>query len=185
MLKELKRWLRNERQDRTIFDVVVYGSAVKSKDFPSDIDIAVLFIKGTLKERLSKIQSIKKKIKLPNRIDIKGILLEELFQEQFFARSGILLEGISIFDDKPFAHKIGFEGWAMFVYSLRNKTHAQKVKFNYLLRGRSVIGLIKKFEGKHLSPGIILIPIKNSIIFEDIFKSHKIDYSKKNILLER
>src|SRR3989338_8909452 len=101
MLKELKKYLKNYKKDKNIFDIVVYGSGVKGKAVPNDIDIAVIFKEGSLKERLAKIQSIKKKIKLGKNIDIKGIVWEEMFQEQFFARSGIFLEGISLFDGKP------------------------------------------------------------------------------------
>ncbi|MBI2522799.1 nucleotidyltransferase domain-containing protein [Candidatus Woesearchaeota archaeon] len=185
MLKELKNYLRNEKKDRAIFDIVVYGSAVKGKTSPLDVDIVVIFRGGTLKERLAKIQSIKKYIKPGKNIDIKGILLEELFQEQFFARSGIFLEGISIFDGVPFSHKISFEGYAIFIYNLQNKSHTEKVKFNYVLSGRNDLGMVKRLEGKHIAPGVIQIPIKNSMEFEEVLKRHNINYSKKNFLIER
>ena len=184
MLKELKKYLKPEKQDKTILDIVVYGSAVKGKTVPRDFDIIVIFREGTLKERLTKIQSIKKNIKL-EKIDIKGILWEELFQEEFFARSGIFLEGISLFDEKPFSHKVGFEGFTLFVYDLRDKSHTEKVKFNYVLSGRKGAGIVKMLEGKHLAPGIIQIPIKNSLEFEEILKMHNISYSKKNVLIQR
>ena len=185
MLKELKKYLRNYKKDKNIFDIVVYGSAVKGRAMPNDIDIVVIFREGNLKERLAKIQSIKKNIKLEEKIDIKGILWEELFQEQFFARSGIFLEGISLFDGKPLSHKISFEGFVIFIYNLREKSHTEKVKFNYVLSGRKDLGMVKRLEGKHLAPGIIEMPIKNSVEFEEVLKKHNINYSKKNLLIER
>ena len=184
MLKELRHWLKHEKQDRSIFDIVLYGSAMKGASSPNDLDIIVIFREGTLSERLSKIQSLKQKIKLSQKIDIKGILLGELFQESFFARSGIFFEGISIFTGKPFAYKIGFVGRTLFSYTLRDKSHAQKVKFDYLLSGRGGIGLIKKFDGKHLGPGIVLIPSRHCLKFEEIMKRNQIEYSKNNILIE-
>lgn len=185
MLKKLKKYLKPKKQDKTIFDIVVYGSAVKGKTMPRDFDIIVIFREGTLKERLTKIQSIKKNIKLEKKIDVKGILWEELFQEEFFARSGIFLEGISLFDEKPFSHKVGFEGFTIFMYNLQDKTHTEKVKFNYILSGRDDIGIVKMLEGKHLAPGIIQIPIKNSLEFEEVLKRHNINCSKKNLLIQR
>ena len=185
MLKELKKYLKSEKTDKTIFDIVLYGSAAKGKTKPADIDIIVIFRSGTLKERLQKTQSIKQKIKLEKNIDIKGILWEELFQEQFFARSGIVLEGISLFDEKPFSHKIDFEGFVFFIYGLRNKSHTEKVKFNYVLSGRKDIGMVKRLEGRHIAPGVIQIHIKNSIEFEDVLKRHNISYSKQNCLVQR
>lgn len=184
MLKELEKSLKNEKQDPTIFDIVLYGSSVKSSVSPKDIDIAVIFKEGNLKERLSKIQEIKKKIKTDKNIDIKGILLEELFQKEFFGRSGILLEGISLFDGKSIASKLSFQGVVIFMYNMKDKNHTQKVKFNYILSGRSDEGVIKKLDGKHISPGVVQIPIKNSLEFEDVLKMHKINYSMKRVLVE-
>ncbi len=185
MLEELKKCLKSELKDRGIFDIVVYGSLVKNKENPNDIDILVIFNEGNLKERLNKIQSIKSKIKTKEKIDIKGILWQELFQDEFFARSGIFLEGISIFTGKPFAERIDFNGFAIFVYNLTNKSHADKVKFNYVLSGRKSEGLIKGLEGKHPAPGVIEIPIKNSLEFENVLKKNNISYFKKEVLIKR
>ena len=185
MLKELKKSLNPEKSDDMIFDIVLYGSVAKGKTHPEDIDIIVIFRKGTLRERLQKIQSIKQKIKLEKKIDIRGILWEELFQEQFFARSGIILEGISLFDGKPFSYKIDFEGFMLFIYDLRDKSHTEKVKFNYVLSGRKDVGMVKRLEGKHVAPGVIQIPIKNSVEFEEVLKRHNINYSKQNCLIQR
>ena len=183
MLKKLEKWLKIEQQDQSIFDIVVYGSSVKGKSRPKDIDILVIFTEGTLKERLTKIQAIKKKIPLVN-IDLKGIVWHELFEETFFARSGIFLEGISVFDGKPFSSKIGFSGFSLFTYHLEDKSHTEKVKFNYVLSGRGREGMVKKLEGEHVAPGTVLIPIRNSLEFEDVLGMHKIPYRKRNILVE-
>lgn len=185
MLEELKKCLKTELKDKGIFDIIIYGSLVKNKEDPNDIDILVIFNEGNLKKRLDKIQSIKHKIKRKEKIDIKGILWQELFQEEFFARSGVFLEGISIFTGKPFAERIDFNGFAIFVYNLTNKSHAEKVKFNYILSGRKSEGLIKNLKGKHLAPGVIEIPIKNSLEFEDLLKKNNIRYFKKEVLVKK
>jgi predicted nucleotidyltransferase len=183
MLTELKNSLKSEVKDKNIFDIVLYGSVAKGKLNPRDVDIAVIFKSGNLKERLDKIQKIKQKINLKN-IDIKALLLEELFQEEFFARSGIFLEGVSIFSGEIFAKKIGFKGWMLFIYNLKGKTHTEKVKFNYLLSGRNSSGIIDKLKGKQISPGAVHIPIINSLEFENILNLHKISFIKKGILVQ-
>jgi len=185
MLKELEKLLGNEKKDHTIFDIVLYGSSVKGATTPRDLDIAVLFREGTLKERLSKIQGIKKRITVLNKnVDIKGILLEELFQKEFFGRSGLIIEGISLLDRKSIASKLSLKGFVLFTYRLKDKTHTQKVKFNYILSGRNGEGIVKKMEGEHVSPGTVIIPINRSLEFEDVLKTHTIDYSKKRVLVE-
>ena len=185
MLKELKKWLNKEKNDETIFDIVLYGSSVKGKTKPNDLDILIIFKEGKLKDRLEKSQQIKKKITFDGKIDIKNILWEELFKEELFARSGIFLEGISIFDNKPLAKKIGFESYSLFIYNLKDKNHNEKVKFNYILSGRNSEGIIKKLSGKHLAPGVVQIPINNSLEFEEVLKKSNINYSKNNILVEK
>ena len=101
MLKKLKKCLESEKKDKSIFDIVVYGSAVKGKDTPRDLDIAVIFLEGNLRARLDKLQQIKSRLKpLKLELDLKQITLKELFSSNFLARTGIMLEGISIFRNK-------------------------------------------------------------------------------------
>tara|TARA_Y100000310_G_C20395645_1_gene674973 strand:- start:70 stop:627 length:558 start_codon:yes stop_codon:yes gene_type:complete len=185
MLTKLKKWLSDAKRDKTIFDVVLYGSAAKGKELPNDLDILVLFREGSLKERLNKIQILKKKVRYNGKVDIKGILWEDLFKEEFFARSGIFLEGISILDGKPFSQKIDYNGFSLFVYNLKKKTHTEKVKFNYVLSGRNTKGIIEMLEGKHLAPGVVQVPIKNALEFEDVLKKNEVTFEKKNILIQQ
>jgi|SRR3989344_97293 len=185
MLEELRKCLKN-KNDKTIFDILVYGSSVKGKDKPNDLDILVIFRRGNLKERLLKIQEIKNDFKSINKkIDIKGILLEELFDANFFGRSGVFIEGISLIDEKKFSEKINFSGFSLFVYSLKEKSHTEKVKFNYILSGRNSKGIIELFNGLHIAPGVIQIPIVKSLEFEEILKKNNVVFEKKNILVER
>ena len=183
MLKQLQRKLAKEKKDKSIFDIILYGSAVKGKSKPNDLDIAVVFRQGALRERLEKIQQIKRKIENGGKIDIKGILLEELFREEFFARSGLFLEGISVFSSRPFAEKIGFSAYSLFVYSLKDKTHSQKVQFNYLLRGRDKRGVLEMMEGKFVSPGAVIISPAHSVEFGEILQRNHIQHKKTDILV--
>lgn len=184
MLIELRNWLKSEQKDKEIFDIVLYGSAVKGKIKPADLDIVVIFRYGTLKERLDKIQEIKRRIKTKVNVDIKGIVWEELFQEEFFARSGIFLEGISLFSGEPFSKKIGYNSKVLFFYDLRKKNHKEKVKFNYLLNGRKGEGILKKINALRLTPGVIEVSVEHCLEFEEILKLHQISHIKKPVLLQ-
>jgi len=182
MLKELKRCLKIEKKDENIFDIVIYGSSVKGKSRPGDTDVLVIFRSGSLKDRLNRIQEIKKKINPNHKIDIKCVLWDELFQPEFFARTGIFLEGVSVFDDKNFSRKIGFEGSVRFLYDLKDKTHSEKVKFNYVLSGRNTKGLVETLDGRHLAPGVVEIPTANSLEFEEVLKRYSINFKKQSVL---
>lgn len=190
MLTILKKCLKNELKDKAIFDAVLFGSAVKGKNKPRDIDFILIHTRGSLAERLEKLQKIKTKIRAalnlePLELDAHTILLEELFQPGFFARSGVFLEGISLLDGKPLAEKMGFKAYSLFWYTLNSLSHTKKVSFNYLLAGRGTLkGMIAECRGERLVNGAIKIPVEKSIEFEDVLRMHKINYKKKNILEE-
>src|SRR3989344_1927544 len=177
MLKQLRKSLESEKNDNSIFDIVVYGSAVKGKAAANDVDLAVIFLEGTLRERLDKVQSIKKKLKSFDRVDIKQLLLKDLFSTEFLARTGILLEGISLFKNKKFSELIGFESYTLFWYDLKGLSHTEKVKFNYLLAGRGTMkGMIEELKGERLANGAVKIIIENSLEFEEVLKKNSVSY---------
>lgn len=185
MLKNLKKYLESEKKDKQIFDIVIYGSVAKGEESARDIDVLVIFLEGTLRERLDKLQKIKTRLKnIVKNLDIKQILLKELFSTSFLARSGIFLGGISVFKHKQFAETMGFNAFTLFWYHLKNLNHTQKVKFNYILAGRNSQGIIKELDGERLVNGAIKMPIEKTIVFEKILIANNVDYSKKNILEE-
>ena len=184
MLKKLEKYLESEKKDKNIFDIVIYGSFVKGKTIARDLDIVVIFLEGTLRERLTKIQEIKSRLKLLHEnIDIKQITLKDLFSTDFFARTGILIEGISMFRKKTFSEILGFKTYALFWYNLKDLTHTQKVRFNYILAGRNEMkGIIEDLDGQRIVSGAIKIPIEHSLEFEEILKRNNVKYERKDIL---
>lgn len=186
MLSPLKKCLNSERREKLLFDIVLFGSSLKGKQDPNDIDLLLIFLDGDLRERLAITQRVKEKLKDFNfKFDCQQILLQELFSSAFFARSGLLLEGISVFDGKRISEKMGFRSWTLFWYELKGLTHAQKVKFNYILAGRSEMrGILKEFCAVRLVNGVVKVPIEKSLVFEDILKRNAVTYFKKNILEE-
>jgi predicted nucleotidyltransferase len=182
MLKKLKKSLKSEKKNKAIFDIVIYGSSVKGKLSSNDTDIMVIFREGTLRERLDGIQSIKQRLKQFEKVDIKQMTLYDLFSSEFMARTGILVEGVSIFEEKHFCLRLGFNPFALFWYQLTGLTHTEKVKFNYILAGRNKKGILDEFKGERLSGGAVKIPIEHSNEFESILKNNKVNYTRKDIL---
>lgn len=182
-LKYLTLVCKKFARKNDILDIVLYGSAVKSKEEIRDIDILLIFLNKKLKERIDIAQNLKsilrRKIK---SIDIKTINLIELFERDFLARQGILIEGYSLLHNIEFSKRLGFEGHALFTYNLKNLNHNEKTKFTYVLIGRNKEGIIKQLSAKPLGKGAVRVPIKNSLIFEEFLKKWKINYDKKDIL---
>ena len=186
MLKNLRRHLESEIGKDSIFDIILYGSSVKGKPSPGDIDVLIIYLKGSLRERLDKTQNIKISLRkfFQQNIDIKQILLNELFSPNFFARTGVLLEGISVRSGKHFSENLGFRPYTLFSWTLSGLTHSEKIRFNYILAGRGMQGILKELGGVRLASGAVKIPISNSAVFEEILKTNKVPYSKKNMLEE-
>ena len=186
MRKQLEKCLASEK-DESVVDIVLYGSAARQDD-ARDVDILVIFKAGTLRERLEHLARIKAKVKtvLTGRIlDIKQITLAELFSPAFLARQGVLLDGVSLRDGAPFCERLGFESFALFSYVLKDLSHAQKVKFNYLLAGRGGIGMLQRVKGQRLAAGAAKVPRQAAAIFEEILRRNKIKYTRSDVLEAR
>jgi hypothetical protein len=142
----------------------------------------VIFLEGGLRKRLEKIQEIKNALGEKN-VDVKQILLKDLFSPAFFARTGVIFEGISVKEGKPFAQLMGFTAATLFWYTLEGLKHSQKVTFNYVLAGRGKYkGFLQKLKGERLANGAVKIPAAKSLEFEEILQRHKVRFKKKDIL---
>lgn len=183
MLNKLKKILKSEKNNKKIFDIILYGSATRNEQKYNDIDVVIIFLEGNLEYRLEVVEKIKDKIK-DKTVDIKQVLLKELFSPSFLARTGLLIEGISLFDGKKIAEKIGFQSYGLFFYTLEGLNHTQKIKFNYILSGRTTKGVIEQLNGQRMTSGAIKIPVENAQIFKDILEKNKIKYAYKNVLEE-
>ncbi|MGV8169461.1 MAG: nucleotidyltransferase domain-containing protein [Candidatus Nanoarchaeia archaeon] len=185
MLKDLKKLLESEKHDKRIFELVIYGSILRNNSKPKDVDIAVIFLEGTLRERLDKIQEIKNKLKTLNlNLDIKQVLLKDFFAPEFLARTGILTEGYAVFNKKNFCETLGFRAYTIFTYALEGLNHTQKVKFNFILSGRNGEGMLEKMNAVRLAGGVIKVPINNALTAETILKNNNVKFSRKNVLEE-
>ncbi|OGJ20405.1 hypothetical protein A3K73_00130 [Candidatus Pacearchaeota archaeon RBG_13_36_9] len=188
MLKNYLKYLESEcekfAKQQKLFDIVLYGSSVKGKEEAGDIDLLLVFEDENLKERVRVAQELKEILskKLKN-IDLKTINLKELFEKEFLARQGILIEGHSLLYNKDFSKRLGFEGAALFTYNLKGLNHNEKTKFTYALIGRNGPGMIKKLGVEALGRGAVMVPVKESLVFEDFLQKWKLNYKKKNILI--
>lgn len=183
-LKYLKSLSKELAKKHNIFDVVIYGSSVKGKEEPRDIDLLLIFEDKKLKERVEIAQELKEKAHEKIKgIDVKTINLKELFEKEYLARQAIFTEGYSLIHNSPFSERLGFEGYALFTYTLTNLDHNKKNMFTYALIGRKKEGIKKQLKAQSLGKGAIIIPTKNSLIFENFLQKWGITFKKKSILV--
>lgn len=183
-LKSLRLISKKFSKDKRIFDIILYGSAVKGKEAPEDFDILLIFLDTNLRDRLDIVKKFKTSLRRNfKNMDVKTINLYELFDKNFLARQGILVEGQSLLYGGPLSRRLGFRGYTLFSYTLKNLNHNEKTKFTYALIGRKDRGIIKKLNAEPVGKGAIIVPVENSLIFEDFLKKWKINYKIKKILI--
>jgi len=167
-----KLWLRKLKliYSKDVFDIIQFGSSVIEESKPNDIDIVVIFNKIPLKEQLNQAQEIKKQLQkyseLP--VHITSFDLYSFFDKGNFSKENILFYGRSLISGNYFSKKLGFDSKIQIYYSLKDLEKKDKVRFNYMLNGKKgEYGLLRKYGGKLLKPGLIEIYPE----FEDIFVS--------------
>lgn len=171
--------------DKRVFDIVQFGSSVIEDNDPKDIDIAVIFTSMPIKDQLIESQKIKRQIETvaDREVHIKSYDLYNLFDQANFAREGIIFYGKSIITADYFAKTLGFNPRIQILYRLEKLDKKTKIRFHYMLRGRQKqYGLLKKYGGKLICPGLIEILPEHEKIFIQAIETITKNYEKKNIL---
>ena len=182
MPKKLSKYLKEKLKgiDLTeIADIFLFGSAVKGKEFPKDIDICIIFRKQISKEIINEIEN-----KLKNlNIHISYLTTDNFFKKPHSLIKNLLLEGISILTQKPFIKNFGFVSYVLYSYKLSKLKLSEKVKFIYLLKGRRTQGIIEKMNGEWMTDSCFIIPIQKDSEILIILKKWQIPFKRKEVLL--
>lgn len=152
-------------------DFIVFGSFVKGRYFPKDIDIAIIAdnkdisIIGEIKEEL---KSFKTDLELIKPIDI------------YQTRLGLTLitEGFSIKNNDFLRKKLGLSPMKIYTYEIKNLTQTKKVLF-----GRGLNQIIIDTKATKLGAGSIMIPIEQCSNFEDFLETWNLKYKTKEYLV--
>ena len=182
-----KLWLKKPtlQYSKNIFDIIQFGSSVKEEKTPNDIDIAVIFNSLPLKDQLNDSQEIKKQLQKisPLPIHIKSFDLYSFFNSGNFAKEDILFYGKSLIYKDYFAKRFGLTPKIQISYSLRKLKKSEKIKVNYTLNGKQgSYGLLRKYGGKLIKPGLIEISPEHKDIFIEAIKKLTSDIEVKAIL---
>lgn len=188
--RSVKRFLLRETGRKAVMDVVLYGSMVRGKPAPRDIDIVILLC-DRRDMRIAISTALRRHLETElgtagttTSFDVKAIMLDELFDPSFTARTGILVEGKSLLTGKPFCERAGLNGGMIFTYSLEKlKTSSEKVRFTQALMGRGKrAGVIDAVGGIHISRACISVPVRFVTEFEEFLNAWKMEYTKRACL---
>lgn len=170
---ELSKFLKNNKEN--LLDIIIFGSFIKGKDKPKDVDMLLLFKEN----KNSDISYTLKKIlnKLDFKADISDLLYFDLFLESFVAREAFLSEGFSISAKKYVSEGLNYESFMLIKYDLKDLNKSSKMMFYYGLNGRKKDqkGLLAKLGAHKLSDNTILCPIVTSESIKEFFDYWKVD----------
>lgn len=190
MLKELLKNTKfkfevNEFYDKNkddIIDIILFGSSVRGKEKPNDVDILILFKKG---KDIDLSYLLKKKLeKFGYNIEITNKNYKELFDESFKAREAILSEGYSLICRKFLSDGLGYMNFILFKYELKGFNKSDRMRFYYSLYGRNgQKGILKELEAIKFSETILLCKIQNSEMMREYLENWNINFIEFPILI--
>lgn len=169
--KSVKK-LFNENKDE-LDDIILFGSLMKGKVNPNDIDILLIF-----KEKIDKtLETIFKKAINETKVELNSVTLQEFESEDFMAKEGIYLEGYSLITNEPINKKLGFFSLAFIKYSLDNIKGSKRTQFYYALNGRDgKTGFLKEIGAQRFSENIIICDYAIIEKIKDFFEQWEIKY---------
>jgi predicted nucleotidyltransferase len=160
-VKKLEDLLKKYKQ---IDDIIIFGSAVKGKEKPNDIDIAVIVhekdfdlfkkLNDELEQKDTHVEMIKSSSLLKSRLSLN-----------------LLMEGYSIEKKEFLSEILGLNPVKLFIYNLKGFDKSKKSLFSMALTKT-----IKKIKGKRIAPGAVIIPVHKSGYFNEFLESWNIKY---------
>ena len=161
--------LKNFKKNTKIEDIILFGSLIKGKENPNDIDILIVF-----KEEIDKDLEYELKNTLKNvflKISIVSKTKKSIYENSFFAKDAIFFEGFSLLENEYLAKKQGYTPWGLFKYETRHLDNAKKTTFYYALNGRKKQkGLMMEYGLIKLSNNALLAPLDKMCLTEGFFE---------------
>lgn len=175
---KIKPWMRRNN----INDVVLFGSLVRGKVHPRDIDLCIILEENQEKNVLELVNSLAKELRV-FKVQINHLTTKEFLEGKSTLIKTLLIEGISVKEGSPLARKFGFETKTLFAYKLTNPTPSEKVRFHYLLQGRyGREGLLGKLEGKLIGERVIEVPIYNEEPLKEALELWPVEVTLRRVL---
>lgn len=174
----IKFYMKNKE---IILDIIIFGSFIKGKENPKDIDILILYKD---KKNIEKSYELKKLLKNFN-VEIIDKSYLELFDESFKVREGILSEGYSVVNKKSLSEGFGYSSLILFKYELKGFNKSNRMRFYYSLYGRDKKdkGTIKELNAIKFSDTILFCPVKNAEKMKEYLDYWKIKYIEFPIMI--
>lgn len=174
----IRLWIRRN----SINDVMLFGSLIRGKAHPRDIDLCIILKENQEKNVLELVNSLGKELR-EFKVQINHLTTNEFLEGKNTLTKTLLIEGISVKEGIPVATKFGLEARTLFTYKLKSPTPSEKVRFHYLLQGRyGREGLLSKLEGKLIGERVIEVPIYNEEPLKEALELWPVEVTLRRIL---
>jgi len=162
------------KNNENIIDILLFGSVVKGKLEPNDVDILIIYNKNLNKEL---IYGFKKKLdNLISNVNITSVNYYDIFNKNFQARESFLIEGYSLIRNAFVSKGMGFSNMVLFKYDLNGLTKSQKMQFYYGLNGRNQKGLLEMLKAYKFSENLIICSVEKEEELKEFFEFNKIKF---------
>lgn len=178
----IKSFFAQHKDD--ILDIILFGSIVRGKEKPADIDILLLF---SHKENLEIAYAFRKVLdpfSLPFTIITKTY--NSFLLESFAAKESILVEGYSLIKNCSIASAFGYNSFILFRYSLKGFNQSRRMLFHYSLHGRyKNNGMLQKLTLIKFSDTVLLSPVQSVEETKEYLSSWNIAFEEMPVLLPK
>ncbi len=167
------------KRNKGILDIILFGSAIRGKSHPKDIDVLVLFSREIDDKIISELEKLLKKSEY--NFQVTAATYSDLFSPTFLARD-TLFDGISLITGKQLSDGFGYKNFVLFKYGLKGFTNSKRVRFFYALKGRYKKGFLNEM-GYRLGKDSFLIFSHKSEEFKAFLGLWKVDYQEIEVLI--
>lgn len=182
MLQKLRRFLIPRIKRPDIVDAILFGSAVKGKILPRDLDVCLIFkdkVPLTFVDQLAKDAGGK-----DFNLHISTLTINNFFTKPHPLIKTLLNEGVSIATNKKLSENFNLTSYALYSYTLRGLKPSNKVSFVYVLKGRGKEkGFVEGLDGEWINDGCFIIPIEKDNEILSVMKKWGINYKRKVLLI--
>ncbi|MFH1585258.1 MAG: nucleotidyltransferase domain-containing protein [archaeon] len=178
LISSLKKKLKGINLNE-IVDVFLFGSAVKGKEFPHDLDICIVFRKKIISEIAYEIESRLKEYS----VHISTLVVDNFFMKNHSLAKTLFVEGVSILTGRQFIESFGFKSYSLYTYDLSKLGASKKVQFVQLLKGRNTEGIVKRNGGEWIVDRCFIMPVSKDSEMLIIFKKWEVPYKKMEALI--
>ncbi len=158
-------------------DIVIFGSAVKGKASPEDVDICLLF--DTADNRI--VESVDSALTHAGfKAHVSKLEYKDLFGSELWKT--LLHEGFSIKENKMLSETIGIEPFILYEYGLIGLIKTQKQSFAHALFGSGGrASFLKSISGRRIGKNAVAAPVQKSEELRAFLETWKIKYKASRI----